>query len=148
MPRAQTRSLQIRIRQGNQRLAQRPESRYCLPMTTTTIIYHMCRSDEWQSALDLGVYSGSSQDKADGFIHFSTSDHVVESAARHRTGQTGLVLLAVDCRSLGERLKWEPARGGILFPHLYADLPVSAVRWVKDLPLGPNGLHLFPDLDS
>jgi len=108
----------------------------------------MCRSDEWQSAQQTGHYSGSSQDQADGFIHFSTDSQIVESAARHRAGQTGLVLLAVDTAPLGLSLKWEASRGGQLFPHLYGPLPITAVRWFKDLPMGPDGLHVFPSLDS
>lgn len=110
-----------------------------------TIIYHMCRAEEWQDALGLGRYEGSSQDKADGFIHFSTAAQVRTSAAKHRTGQTGLVLLTVKADGLGDILKWEASRGGALFPHLYGSLPVVAVLQVDDLPLGDDGLHLFPD---
>ena len=107
-------------------------------------IYHMCRQDEWQAAKAAGRYGGSSQDKADGFIHFSTATQVVGSAARHRAGQDGLVLLRVDPAALGAALKWEPSRGGQLFPHLYGALPVAAVIAAYDLPLGADGRHLFP----
>ena len=117
-------------------------------MTDDKIIYHMCRTDEWQSAQVTGAYLGSSQDKADGFIHFSDASQVVESAARHRAGQDGLVLLAVESAALGNALKWEPSRNGVLFPHLYAPLPVAAVRWAKDLPLSTDGRHVFPALES
>ena len=82
-------------------------------------IYHMCRREEWDAAEARGDYRGSSQDRAGGFIHFSTAEQIVESAARHRTGQAGLVLLAVDPGKLGDALKWEESRGGMLFPHLY-----------------------------
>ncbi|WP_029009190.1 DUF952 domain-containing protein [Azospirillum halopraeferens] len=116
-------------------------------MTDATTIYHMCRATEWEAALPSGSYPGSSQDAADGFIHFSTAAQVVESAARHRAGQTGLVLLAVDAARLGPALRWEPSRGGRLFPHLYGALPVSAVVRVSPLPLGPDGRHVFPPLD-
>jgi len=108
-------------------------------------IYHMCTKAEWQTAQSNGVYPGSSQDVADGFIHFSSQDQVAVSAAKHRTAQTGLVLLRVDPERLGDALKWETSRGGALFPHLYGDLPVSAVIGVDDLPLGKDGLHIFPD---
>jgi len=107
-------------------------------------IYHMCREDEWGSAQESGTYHGSSQDAADGFIHFSTALQVRASAAKHRAGQTGLVLLTVDPGPLGDTLKWEPSRGGDLFPHLYGPLPVSAVIGVDPLPLGEDGLHDFP----
>ena len=111
-------------------------------------IYHMCRAEEWHAAKARGRYDGSSQDIADGFIHFSTADQIVESAARHRAGQTGLVLLTVDADKLGAVLKWEPSRGGALFPHLYGPLLPDAVIRVDDLPLGPDGRHVFPPLQG
>lgn len=114
----------------------------------TRIIYHMCRRQEWQDAQASGAYPGSSQDVADGFIHFSTAAQVVESAAKHRAGQSGLVLLAVDAGRLGAALKWEPSRGGQLFPHLYGALPVDAVVQAADLPLGADGRHVFPLLED
>ncbi len=107
-------------------------------------IYHMCRLTEWQAAEAGGFYPGSSQDAAGGFIHFSTAAQVAASAAKHRPGQAGLVLLAVDPVPLGEALKWEQARDGDLFPHLYGPLPVTAVIRADDLPLGPDGRHVFP----
>lgn len=110
------------------------------------LIYHMCKREEWQAAAASGRHGGSSQDRADGFTHFSTADQIVDSAAKHRAEQDGLVLLTVDAERLGEALKWEAARGGALFPHLYGDLPVSAVIRVDDLPLGADGKHVFPDL--
>jgi uncharacterized protein (DUF952 family) len=113
---------------------------------TDPLIFHMCRRDEWQAAAISGFYPGSSQDRADGFIHFSTARQIVESARRHRVGQDGLVLLGVDPVALGPTLKWEPARDGQLFPHLYGTLPASAVIWVRPLPLGSDGAHVFPDL--
>jgi uncharacterized protein (DUF952 family) len=112
----------------------------------TTLIYHMCKYEEWQAAQQTGAYGGSSQDRADGFLHFSTAEQIVESAARHRAGQEGLVLLTVDADVLGDSVKWEVSRGGAKFPHLYGDLPVSAAVRVDDLPLGADGKHVFPDL--
>ncbi|WP_420346421.1 DUF952 domain-containing protein [Pelagibius sp.] len=110
------------------------------------VIFHICRKDEWAEAQASGRYAGSSQDRADGFIHFSTAAQVETSAAKHRAGQDGLVLLAVDAEALGPALKWEPSRGGALFPHLYGPLPLPAVRRVDDLPLGSDGRHRFPPL--
>jgi len=110
------------------------------------VIYHICRREEWEAARSAGSYAGSSQDKADGFIHFSGADQVQASAARHRAGQTGLVLLAVDAARLGPALKWEKSRGGALFPHLYGPLPAAAVLSVHDLPLGADGVHVFPPM--
>ena len=111
------------------------------------LIFHMCRREEWQAAQALGHYHGSSQDQADGFIHFSTAAQIEASAARHRAGQDGLVLLAADPAALGSALRWERSRGGALFPHLYGALALDRVAWVRELPLGPDGRHVFPLLD-
>ena len=111
------------------------------------LIFHLCRRDEWEEARSPEAYAGSSQDRQDGFIHFSTAEQLPESARKHRAGQPDIVLLAVDPALLGDTLKWEPSRRGALFPHLYGPLPVSAVRWTKDLPLGPDGIHILPPLD-
>lgn len=118
-------------------------------MTIACTIYHVCRRTEWEAAQASGHYPGSSQDVADGFIHFSSAAQVEESVARHRAGQDGLVLLAVEAARLGPALKWEPSRHGQLFPHLYGPLPAAAVRWVADLPLdAARGRHLFPPLEA
>lgn len=109
-----------------------------------TAIYHICRREEWRAAKTAGAYGGSSQDAADGFIHFSSAAQLVKSAAKHRAGQDGLVLLRVDPVKLGTALKWEASRGGHLFPHLYGLLPVAAVIQAYDLTLGPDGRHVFP----
>lgn len=111
------------------------------------LIFHMCRREEWESAQALGAYPGSSQDVADGFIHFSTAQQLPESARRHRAGQTGLVLLAADPALLGDALRWEPSRRGALFPHLHGPLPLAAVRWARELRLGADGLHELPPLE-
>jgi uncharacterized protein (DUF952 family) len=108
------------------------------------LIYHMCRRSEWAAAEAAGEYRGSSQDAADGFIHFSTATQIRESARKHRAGQDDLVLVTVDAARLGPALKWEPSRGGGLFPHLYGALPLEAVIRVDPLPLGPDGAHMFP----
>ena len=110
----------------------------------TPPIYHMCTLSEWRTAEAEGIYNGSSQDAFDGFIHFSTAAQVATSAAKHRAGQMGLVLLSVDPAFLGDALKWEQARGGDLFPHLHGSLPVSVVSAADDLPLGADGRHVFP----
>ena len=106
----------------------------------------MCKFKEWEAAQHAGVYEGSSQDQEDGFIHFSTANQIVESAAKHRAGQNELLLLTVDADKLGTSLKWEKSRGGDLFPHLYGHLAVSAVNCVNELPLDPDGKHIFPKL--
>jgi uncharacterized protein (DUF952 family) len=108
------------------------------------LIYHMCHADEWEDAQKSGFYAGSSQDQADGFIHFSTADQVRGSAAKHRAGQDGLVLLSIAIDQLGDSLKWEKSRGGDSFPHLYGDLLSSAVVHLEPLLLDESGHHVFP----
>lgn len=108
-------------------------------------IYKISTEGAWCAAEAAGVFTGAPIDVADGYIHFSTAGQVAETAARHFAGQADLVLVAVDAGALGAALRYEPSRGGALFPHLYGTLPMSAVRWAKPLPLGPAG-HVFPDL--
>jgi uncharacterized protein (DUF952 family) len=109
------------------------------------LIYKICPEDLWREAEGTGAFSGAPIDIADGFIHFSTAGQAAETAAKHFSGQAGLVLVAVDEAALGEGLTYEVSRGGALFPHLYGPLPLSAVRWVRPLPLGPDGRHVFPE---
>lgn len=108
------------------------------------MIYHMCPADVWAAAVAAGRYDGTGDDRRDGFIHFSTAAQLRESARRHRAGQTGLVLVTVDPARLGDRLRWEPARGGALFPHLYGGLFPHEAAEISPLPLGMDGEHVFP----
>ena len=111
------------------------------------IIYKIVPRELWQRARDEGVFRGAAIDLKDGYIHFSTAAQAVETAARHFAGVEDLLLVAVDAASLGEALRLEPSRGGDLFPHLYANLPLEAVLWEKPLPLGADGQHVFPEMD-
>jgi len=110
-------------------------------------IYKICPETLWRAAESAGIFHGAGIDVADGYIHFSTAGQAVETAAKHFRGQRDLVLVAVDALRLGQMLRWEPSRGGALFPHLYAPLELSAVKWVRPLPLGADGSHDFPDLE-
>ena len=110
------------------------------------MIYKICPRLQWRDAEREGVFRGAPVDLADGYIHFSTLEQLAETAAKHFAGQHDLMLIAVDPEALGTALRWEPSRGGDLFPHLYAELRLHAVRWAKALPLGPDGHHLFPPL--
>ena len=111
-----------------------------------SLIYKICERAPWREAEREGVFRGAPVDLADGYIHFSTADQVGETAARYFAGQQELVLVAVDAAALGPALKWEPSRGGALFPHLQGELIMATVAWVRPLPLGPNGRHVFPPL--
>ena len=109
-------------------------------------IFKLCRASEWAEAERAGTFLGSPVDLRDGYIHFSTAEQVADTAARHFAGVDGLALLAVDADTLGSALRWEPSRGGALFPHLYGPLPVASVLWMRALPLDASGRHVFPDL--
>jgi uncharacterized protein (DUF952 family) len=112
-----------------------------------TTIYKICDAALWREAERAGVFRGAPVDLTDGYIHFSTARQVAETAARHFARMTDLVLVAVDAAALGAALRYEPSRGGALFPHLYGLLPLTAVRWVKPLRLGAEGRHVFPELE-
>jgi len=112
-----------------------------------TPIYKICTASEWAEAERAGAYRGSAVDVKDGFIHFSTAEQAAETAAKWFAGQRDLVLVAVDADALGDRLKWEPSRGGALFPHLYGELAINAVQRADPLPLGETGRHVFPPAD-
>jgi uncharacterized protein (DUF952 family) len=98
------------------------------------VIYKILTTAEWEAAVAAGEFGGSAADLADGYVHLSGADQVVDTAARYFAGQRGLTLLAVDPDALGDALRWEPSRGGALFPHLYAPLPVAAVVQAMTLP--------------
>ncbi len=102
-------------------------------------IYKILPRWEWEAALEQRRFEGSSIDRQDGFIHFSTAAQAQETARRHFAGQEGLVVLAVEGDDLGSALKWEVSRGGDRFPHLYAHLETALVRAVTEAPLGPDG---------
>ncbi|HEU4535654.1 MAG TPA: DUF952 domain-containing protein [Polyangiaceae bacterium] len=111
-----------------------------------TIVYKIARESEWHAAEATGSFEGSALDRRDGYIHLSTASQVGETARRHFAGQTDLVLLAFDAADLGEALRYEPSRGGDLFPHLYGPLPVAALRRLCPLPWDGTQ-HQFPTLD-
>ena len=111
------------------------------------LIYKICPVALWREAEAKGAFEGAPVDRKDGFIHFSTAAQAPETAAKHFSTADALLLVAVDGDALGEDLRFEVSRGGDLFPHLYAELPLSAVRWVKPLRPGPDGRHVFPALE-
>ncbi|MFV0281368.1 MAG: DUF952 domain-containing protein [Rhodoblastus sp.] len=110
-----------------------------------TIIYKIVPQAAWRAAEELGVFVGAPVDLADGFIHFSTATQVEETAARHFAGQRDLLLIACDSGGFGEKLVWEPSRGGALFPHLYGPLDPGAALGVHRLPEKDGG-HDFTGL--
>ena len=112
------------------------------------MIYKICPASAWREAERQGVYRGSADDVRDGYIHFSTAAQVAGTARKHFHGQDGLLLVAVDAEALGERLRWEPSRHNELFPHLYGELDLGAVRAILDLRSRADGSHDVPELVS
>ena len=110
-----------------------------------TLIYKIVPAPLWREAEAIGQFDGAAVDLQDGFIHFSTAEQVRETAARHFAGQDDLLLVAVETERLGPSLRWEPSRGGALFPHLYAALRPAEVTGVEALRRGPDGLFEVPD---
>ena len=108
------------------------------------LIYKILRADEWQALRAEGQSLGAPIDVADGYIHFSTAEQVRETAAKHFAGVTDLQLAAFDSDRMGDALKWEPSRGGALFPHLYGPLRLADVVWAQPLPQNAKGEHDFP----
>jgi uncharacterized protein (DUF952 family) len=115
-------------------------------MTVAPVVYKIVPETLWQEARQSGVFHGAAIDLTDGYIHFSTAAQAKETAALHFAGQSGLLLVAVDGGKLGDKLVFEPSRGGDRFPHLYAELPLAAVLWERPLALGTDGTHVFPEL--
>jgi uncharacterized protein (DUF952 family) len=108
------------------------------------LVFKIVEGIRWDEAVAAGRFEGAAIDLADGFIHFSAADQVVETASRHFNGRAGLVLVAFDADALGASLRWETSRGGALFPHLYGALNPADALWVEPLPLGADGRHVFP----
>jgi uncharacterized protein (DUF952 family) len=102
-------------------------------------IYKILPRADWEMARQAGLFEGSPVDIFDGFIHFSTAAQAQETAERHFRGQADLVVLEVEADDLGDKLVWEPSRGGALFPHLYAPLETRRVRAVTEAPLDADG---------
>lgn len=108
------------------------------------LIYKIFRAAEWAELCTKGETLGAPVDLADGYVHFSTATQARETAAKHFAGAADLHLLAVEAEGL-EGLRWEPSRGGALFPHLYAPLRATDVLWCRPLPL-VAGVHDFPEM--
>ena len=111
------------------------------------LIFKIVSEAEWNQAVASGVFRGAEIDLSDGYIHFSTSAQVAETAAKHFVGRRDLLLFAIDANQLGDALKWEPSRGGDLFPHLYGELDLDLVKDARPLPIGENGEHRFDGMD-
>jgi len=110
-----------------------------------TFVYKILATSAWEAAQRVGVIAGSDLDRADGYIHLSSATQVAETLARHFAGVPGLALAAFDAGALGAALRWEPSRGGDLFPHFYGALAVADASWCAPLALDANGVHILPE---
>jgi uncharacterized protein (DUF952 family) len=108
------------------------------------IAYKVLTAAEWAAFVAKGCFTGAPVDLTDGFIHLSTAEQLDETVAKHFSGQSGLVVAAVDLAALGSGVRWEPSRGGALFPHIYAELPIAAVLGHCVLRYGPDGMIYLP----
>jgi len=108
------------------------------------LIFKICHHDEWKDAERAGVYHGTAKDRADGFLHFSTSEQLIGTLTKWYADADDLVLVAVDGDALGDALKWEKSRDGALFPHLYGRLPLSAVKWTGEIGRETEGRFTLP----
>jgi len=100
---------------------------------TAGTAFKILTAQQWSDWKDAGVLHGAPIDLQDGFIHLSAADQVEATAAKHFAGQTGLILAEIDLTQLGSAVRWEESRGGALFPHVYAPIPLELVR--EALPL-------------
>nr|WP_068318148.1 DUF952 domain-containing protein [Pseudovibrio hongkongensis] len=113
------------------------------------LIYKIAPRTMWEAAIKTGVFSGAPVDIADGYIHFSTDDTLQGTLDKHFAGQQDLLLLAFRSEDFApDELKWEPSRGGALFPHLYAPLPTAKLYWQKPIPMNDDGSHSLPELSQ
>ena len=111
---------------------------------TELFAYKLLNETEFGNWRDSGLFEGSAVDKADGYIHLSARPQVAETAAKYFADVDPLMLVMVDLAELGDTVKWEPSRGGALFPHVYGTIPASAIAGKSRLRLGANGQHEFP----
>lgn len=99
----------------------------------------------FDAALAAGQFAGMPIDRQDGYVHFSTAGQLRDTLRLHFAGQDDLVLFAVDVAPLGEALRWEPSRGGKLFPHLYGTLPMVSVTRHAAIAVSDDGQVSLPD---
>ncbi|MBO9378568.1 DUF952 domain-containing protein [Sphingomonas histidinilytica] len=108
------------------------------------IAYKVLLADEMARLEADGRFAGAPVDLADGYIHLSTAAQLDETVAKHFAGKEGLFVAAVDLSAFGDALRWEPSRGGALFPHLYAVLTLDSVVAYGPLERDEDGAIRLP----
>ena len=93
----------------------------------STRAFKILTAAQWASFAAENLFDGSPDDRADGFIHLSTADQVDGTIAKHFSGHSNLVIAEIELARLGDMVRWEPSRGGQLFPHIYGVLTMDAV---------------------
>lgn len=109
------------------------------------LVFKLTTLDEWSCAVVEGAFTGSADDRRDGFIHLSAAHQLAATAAKYYVGIDGLCLAAFAAADLGENLRWEPSRGGDHFPHHYGPLPATTAIWVRPVPLDDAGTPLVDE---
>jgi uncharacterized protein (DUF952 family) len=107
-------------------------------MTASVPIFRLFRGAEWRAFVASGAFDGSADDRRDGFIHMSTAEQAEGTRAKHYADVSDLVVAAFDAAALGDAIRWEPSRGGALFPHVYGRLARQAL--IGAAAVGPDGL--------
>ena len=115
------------------------------PKSNLEFIYKIVTETAFLRESQDGVFAGMPIDKSYGFCHLSTAAQLSETLSLHFKGQNALLILAVRTSDLGTALRWEPSRGGRLFPHYYGLLPLSSVAWTAPVSVGAKGEVDLPD---
>lgn len=110
------------------------------------VAYKILSRDDWRILRTAGAHGGSEADRRDGYIHLSAEDQLAETARRHYAGRDDLMVLTVDLAAVGEGVRWEPSRGGALFPHLHGDLPLDAVAAARAATVTARGQIVWGEL--
>lgn len=108
------------------------------------LAYKVLTGSEMRELERDGVFAGSEDDRRDGYVHLSTCDQLTETVDRHFAGRDDLWTVAVDLDAHGDRLRWEPSRGGRLFPHLYEPMRLDAVTAYGPLQRDDDGTVRLP----
>ena len=107
-------------------------------------IYKIIDNDEWKKAKASGLYSGSSKDLEDGYIHFSDEEQIEGTLKKYYSNKKNLILLKVDTLKL-DHLLWEQSSDGNMFPHLYSSLDIKNVVSENEINLNDDGTHILPN---
>ena len=108
-------------------------------------IYKILTPDQWSAFQSDASFAGAPIDLSDGYIHFSTAEQAKETADKYFADHNDIVLLELDAEAFAENLKWEPSRGGALFPHLYATLSIESIQESWTMQRGSDGMFSYPD---